>query len=85
MPYHYRMVLTWSEAGQRWIAEAPDLPITITDGPTPEAAIANIQVLIQEWLMVAGEEQRPIPAARSYDEYAAEEDARDLPQTTASA
>lgn len=67
--YKYRIVLTWSETDQWWIAEVPELPYTAADGQTPEEAIANVQVIIGEWLMVANERQQKIPQPRSYEEY----------------
>ena len=77
MPYTYRMVLTWSENGQRWIAEAPELPWTAADGQTPEEAISNVQTLISEWLMVATDQHREIPRPRTYEQYENDEEARD--------
>lgn len=57
----YRMILTWSKLDNAWLVEIPELPGAMADGATPEEAVANAQVIIEEWLEVAREEGRPIP------------------------
>ncbi len=59
--YKYRMILTWSKPDNAWLVEIPELPGAMADGATPEEAVANAQVIIDEWLEVAREEGRPIP------------------------
>jgi predicted RNase H-like HicB family nuclease len=73
MTEKYRIVLTWSEASRWWIAEVPELPYTAADGATPEEAIANVHIDIQEWLATARQQGMPIPAPRSYEDYGDEE------------
>ena len=63
-PHHYPVVLYWSADGQAFIVEVPDLPGCMADGPTQEAALANVIVVIQEWMDFAQELGRAIPAPR---------------------
>jgi predicted RNase H-like HicB family nuclease len=66
--YKYKIVLTWSESSQEWIATIPELPAIAIDGKTPQEAIDNVQESIRIWLKVAQEEGRPIPLPQSCDE-----------------
>ena len=63
-PHHYPVVLYWSAEDQAFIVEVPDLPGCLADGPTQEAALANVLVIIQEWMNFAIELGREIPAPR---------------------
>jgi predicted RNase H-like HicB family nuclease len=57
----YEIILYWSDGDESFIAEAPDLPGCVADGPTRQEAIANAQVVISEWLETARELGRPVP------------------------
>ena len=63
-PHHYPVVLYWSAEDQAFTVEVPDLPGCLADGPTQEAALANVVVVIQEWIDFAQELGRAIPAPR---------------------
>jgi len=63
-PHHYPVVLYWSAGDQAFIVEAPDLPGCMADGATQEEALANVLVIIQEWMDFARELGREIPAPR---------------------
>ncbi|WP_201981306.1 type II toxin-antitoxin system HicB family antitoxin [Hymenobacter rubidus] len=63
-PHHYPVVLYWSTEDQAFIVEVPDLPGCMADGATQEAALANVLVIIQEWMDFAQELGREIPAPR---------------------
>ena len=65
--YKYRLVVTWSDEDHAWLVEIPDLPGAMSDGATPQEAVANAQVVIAEWIEVAQEEGRPIPQSQHYD------------------
>jgi predicted RNase H-like HicB family nuclease len=43
------------------IAEVPDLPGCAADGATYQAALQNVEVIMQEWIETAQELKRPIP------------------------
>jgi predicted RNase H-like HicB family nuclease len=58
----YEIVLSWSEADQAVIAEVPELVGCAADGDTYQDALANVEVLIREWIETARELGRPIPA-----------------------
>ena len=55
------IILYWSEEDQAFIAEVPELPGCAADGPTRQEALANEEVVIQEWIETARELGRPIP------------------------
>ena len=63
-PHHYPVVLYWSAEDAAFVVEVPDLPGCLADGATQEEALAHATVIIQEWLDVAQELGRPIPAPR---------------------
>ena len=48
-------------AEQAFLAEVPELPGCMADGKTYQEALANAEVIIQEWLETAQELGRPIP------------------------
>ena len=57
----YEIIITWSEEDNAFIAEAPELPGCMADGETTRDALANIEIIINEWLETAREEGREIP------------------------
>jgi predicted RNase H-like HicB family nuclease len=57
----YHLDIYWSEADNAFIAAVPELPGCMADGATYEDVINNVQVIIQEWIEVAIEFNRPIP------------------------
>ena len=58
---HYEIILFWSEEDRAFITEVPELPGCIADGATYQEALANAEVVIQEWIETARELGRPIP------------------------
>ena len=58
----YEVIIYWSEEDQAFIVEVPELPGCAADGKTYQAALANVEVIIQEWIETAKELGRPIPA-----------------------
>jgi antitoxin HicB len=50
-----------AEDGGGWLAEVPDLPGCMSDGPTPAAAADSVQDAIMCWLEAANEDGRPVP------------------------
>jgi predicted RNase H-like HicB family nuclease len=60
----YEVILYWSKVDQRVIAEVPELVGCAADGLTYEEAIANVQVVIEEWIETAQFLGRPIPTPK---------------------
>jgi predicted RNase H-like HicB family nuclease len=57
----YEVIIYWSTEDSAFIAEVPELPGCASDGPTYQDALANVEVIIREWIETAREENRPIP------------------------
>jgi predicted RNase H-like HicB family nuclease len=60
----YEMIIYWSEEDQAFLAEVPELPGCAADGQTYQEALANAEVVTQEWLETARELGRPVPAPK---------------------
>ena len=57
----YEVIIYWSDEDQAFIAEVPELPGCAADGATYQEALANVEVVMQEWIETAKELGRPIP------------------------
>jgi predicted RNase H-like HicB family nuclease len=57
----YEIILYWSDEDQSFIAEVPDLAGCAADGSTRQEALANAEVVIDEWVETAKELGRAIP------------------------
>jgi len=57
----YEIIIYWSLEDKAFIAEVPELPGCLADGVTYHEALANVKVVINEWLETAKELGRPIP------------------------
>ena len=57
----YEIIIYWSVEDQAFIAEIPELPGCMADGHTYQEAIANAEVVMQEWIETAKELGREIP------------------------
>ena len=57
----YDVNIRWSSADKAFVAEAPELPGSMADGPTRREALINIERVIREWIETAQAEGRPIP------------------------
>ena len=60
----YEVIIYWSEEDKAFIAEVPELLGCVADGKTRQAALANVDVIIREWIETARELGRPIPRPR---------------------
>ena len=63
-PLKYEVVIYWSNDDEAFIAEVPELAGCMADGPTPADALANVEVVAQEWIETASELGRVIPGPR---------------------
>ena len=59
--FKYEVIVYWSDEDQAFIAEVPELPGCAADGQTYQKALANVQIIIKEWIETAKEEGRLIP------------------------
>jgi len=66
----YEIIIYWSDEDEAYIAEVPELPGCMADGKTYQEAIANAELVIQEWIETAKELGRPIPQPRGRLKYA---------------
>lgn len=66
----YEIIIYWSEEDQAFIAEVPELFGCAADGVTYQEALANAEVIIQEWIETAKELNRPIPQPKGKLMYA---------------
>lgn len=57
----YELIIYWSEEDDAFIVEVPELPGCMADGATYQDALANVEVVISEWIERARELGRPIP------------------------
>jgi predicted RNase H-like HicB family nuclease len=60
----YEIILYWSRDDQAFLAEVPELAGCMADGSTYQEALANAEVVIQEWIETARELGRPVPVPR---------------------
>ena len=59
--WKFEIIIYWSEEDQAYIAEVPELPGCTADGKTYKQALANVEVIIHEWIETAKELKRPVP------------------------
>jgi predicted RNase H-like HicB family nuclease len=64
MPIKYELIIYWSETDQDFLVEVPELPGCMADGETYQAAVQNVEIVIQEWIDTAQSLGRTIPEAR---------------------
>jgi len=57
----YELIIYWSEEDNSFIVDIPELPGCMADGKTKQEALANAEVVIQEWIETALEQNRTIP------------------------
>ena len=61
----HHIITYWSKDVNAFIAEMPDLPKCMSNGPTEEEARRNIQRIAQKWISRAKYLGREIPTPRS--------------------
>ncbi len=62
--WKYEIIIYWSEEDRSYIAEVPELTGCAAEVPSYRQALANVEVVIQEWIDTAKELKRPIPEPR---------------------
>ncbi len=60
----YERIIYWSDDDEKWIVEVPELLGCMADGETPQEALSNVEVIINEWVEIARETGRDIPEHR---------------------
>jgi predicted RNase H-like HicB family nuclease len=57
----YEVIIYWSETDNAYIAEVPELAGCMADGKTYTEALANAEIIINEWIETAQSIGREIP------------------------
>jgi predicted RNase H-like HicB family nuclease len=60
----YEVIIYWSQEDQAFIAEVPELSGCAADGKSYREALANVEVVIQEWIETAKQVGRPVPVPK---------------------
>ena len=60
----YELIIYWSKDDDSFVVEVPELPGCMADGQTYAEAVANAEVVIDEWIETARKLGRPIPEPR---------------------
>jgi len=66
----YEVILYWSDGDKSFIAEVPELSGCMADGESYQAALQNVEIVIEEWLETARELGRSIPEPKGRLVYA---------------
>ena len=66
----YKININWSNKGNAFIADVPELYGCIADGKSFSEALENVQVLIEEWIQKASMFGYPVPKPNSQSVYA---------------
>jgi len=57
----YEVIIYWSDEDGAFIAEVPELPGCMADGPTKAESLSAVEQVAQQWIETAKELGRPIP------------------------
>jgi predicted RNase H-like HicB family nuclease len=60
----YQIIIYWSDVDQAFIAEVPELPGCMADGPTKAKALLAVEKVAKEWIETARELGREVPGAK---------------------
>ncbi|MEY3996674.1 MAG: hypothetical protein RL344_1017 [Pseudomonadota bacterium] len=61
MNSRYEIIIYWSNVDNAYLAEVPELACCMADGASYQEALANAQIVIDDWLNIALETNRFIP------------------------
>ena len=70
MNTRYELIIYWSKDDETFVVEVPELPGCMADGQSYAEAVANVEVVIDEWIETARKLDRPIPEPRGKLAYA---------------
>ncbi len=62
--FKYEVIIYWAEKDQAFVAEVPELAWCASDRATYQEALANVEVVIKEWIETAQELGRTVPEAK---------------------
>ena len=62
--YRYQIIIYWNDEDNAFIVEVPELPGCAADGQTYQEALAQAEIVIDEWIETAKEFGRDIPEPR---------------------
>ena len=57
----YEVIIYWSDEDGAFIAEVPELPGCMADGPTKADALSAVERVAQQWIETAKELGRSVP------------------------
>lgn len=60
----YEVIIYWSEPDNTFLAEVPELPGCIADGPSMTEALTAVEQVAEEWIDTASRLAREIPQPR---------------------
>lgn len=66
----YELIIYWSAQDESFIVEVPELAGCKADGETYEDAIANVRLIISDWMETANRLGREIPKPKGKLMYA---------------
>ena len=70
MRTRYELIIYSSKDDESFVVEVPELPGCMADGQTYAEAVANAEVVIDEWIETERKLGRPIPEPRGRLAYA---------------
>lgn len=68
--YKYELIIYWSADDKAFIVEVPELSGCMADGETYAEAVANVEVIIGEWIESARALGREVPEPKGRLMYA---------------
>jgi predicted RNase H-like HicB family nuclease len=66
----YEIIIYWSKDDKAFLAEVPELPGCVADGQSYQEALANVSVIIEDWIDTAKSLGRTIPEPKGKLMYA---------------
>jgi predicted RNase H-like HicB family nuclease len=66
----YEIIIYWSQEDELFIAEMPELKGCVAHGETQDEALAEVNIVAEEWLSIAKEQGWEIPKPKGKLMYA---------------